>query len=450
MSDLKDKLERTITWKTGLFVALTCVLDWFWLTGTAIGLVGKWAIAAWATAVILQGLACIGYLEMATMFRDSSGGLPAYVHEAFKKYGEFPGALASWGYVIGWGAAPVAIVIFAGFFVKETILHSLNLTVFALIVLSAVYLVNYFGVNVWSKASTFIVITAFISLLVCVGNWLFPSPESVNAIGFGYSVGDVGISTFIAAVFILAWSAYASEVVLNITAEYKEPVKDSKKALSTTILIFLFGTAFVSITYMKMLPLDTILNHPYTPLLPLSEHLMGYAGQLGVTFAMVVGLFLSMNSCFIASSRVLFQMGKTGTSIKQFGYLNRHGSPAIALLGVLALNIIMIAILGEQPIAIMRAGDVGYFGTIILANISFILLRRDRPDAERGFRAPNFYVYVCGLLAIVNLVIVVVGTWEWGIFRTLIGASLLLTYLPFYFYRKKVQDRRESAEVWYR
>ncbi|NPE27978.1 APC family permease [Methanococcoides sp. SA1] len=446
MSDLKGKLEREITWKTGLFVALTCVLDWFWLTGTAIGLVGKWAIAAWVVAIVLQALGCIGYLEMATMFRDSSGGLPTYVHEAFKQYGEFPGALASWGYVIGWGAAPIAVVLFAGFFVKETILHSLNITVFALVLLLAVYLVNYFGVKAWSKASTLIIITAFISLLVCVGNWVFPSPESVNSIGFGYAVDNLGFSTFIGAVFILAWSAYSSEIVLNITAEYKDPVKDSKKALFTTILVFLFGTVFVTVTYMKMLPLDIILNDPYTPLLPLSEHLMGYAGELGVTFAMVVGLFLSMNACFIASSRVLFQMGRAGTTIKQFGHLNRYGSPAGALFGVLFLNVIMIAILGEQPIAILRAGDVGYFGTVILANISFIMLRRDRPDAERGYRAPNFYVYVCALLAIVNLVVVVVGTWQWGVVRTLIVASLLLTYLPFYFYRKKVQDKKESME----
>ncbi|WP_129596776.1 APC family permease [Methanohalophilus profundi] len=437
------KLERAITWKTGVFVALTCVLDWFWLTGTAIDMSGKWAIAAWATAVLLQGVACIGYLEMATMFRDSSGGLPTYVHEAFKKYSPLPGTISSWGYVVGWGAAPIAVVLFAGFFVRETLLPSMNPTVFAVIILLSVCLLNYFGVKVWSNASTFIVITALICLSICVGNWLFPIPESVNPVGFGYVGENPGVPTFIATVFILAWSAYSSEVVITLTAEYKNPVEDTKKALFWTILLFLFGTTFVAATYLKALPLDTILNHPYTPLLPLAEHLIGYAGKVIVTIAMVVGLFLSTNACLIAASRVLFQMGRSGTTLKQFGHLNRYGSPAGAIFGLALLNIAMITIFGDQPIAILRAGDIGYFGTIILANISFIMLRRDRPNAERGFRAPNFYVYICALLAITNLVIVTVGSWEWGLLRSLIGASLLLTCLPFYFYRTKVQDRRE-------
>ncbi|MDY0388240.1 MAG: APC family permease [Methanolobus sp.] len=445
MSDLKDKMQRAITWKTGFFLAITAVLDWFWLTGTAIGLVGKWAIAAWVTAISLQAIACVGYLEMATMFKDSSGGLPSYVHEAFKKYSTIPGALASWGYVIGWGAAPIAIVLFAGFFVKQTIYHSLNVTLFASILMIAVFVLNYFGVRSWSRASTLIIITAIISLLICLGNWIFPSPYAVNSPGFGYTVENLTLPTFISAVFILAWTSYSTEIVLTVTAEYKDPVLDSKKALIASIGAFFIGTIFVAATFLKMLPIDVILNDPYTPLLPLSEHLMGRAGELGITFAMVIGLFLGMNACFIAASRVLYQMGRDGTTIKQFGALNKYGSPSGAIFGLLLLNLLMITLFGEQPIAIIRAGDVGYFGTVILANISFVLLRRNKPDAERLYRAPEYFVYVMALLAVINFIIVSVGSLEWGLLRTAIGVSLLFSYVPLYYYRKKVQDKKSAV-----
>lgn len=439
---IKKSLERKITWKTGFFVTLTCVLDWFWLTGSTIQTVGKWAVPAWIIAVILQGLACVAYLEMASMFKDTSGGLPTYVHQAFKKYGELPGAIASWGYVLGWGAAPVAVVLFAGYFVQQAILPELNTTLFAVSMLFIVYGVNFFGVKVWSKATTLILITAFISLIVCMGVWFVPIPASQMAIGFGYVAETSNLVTFIGAIYIVAWTAYSSEAVLTLMAEYKDPVNDAKKALIVTVAAFLIGTVFVTLTYMRALSIESIVNEPFTQLLPLANLVAGHVGELAVMFAMVLGLLLSMNACFIASSRVLFQMGRDGTCLKQFGAINRYSSPHMALLLILGLNVFMITALGEQPLAIVRAGDVGYFATIILANVSAFMLRRQMPDAERPFRAPDFFIYLSLFIAGINIILVTVGNWSWGLYRTMVGVSLLLTILPLYYYRKLVQDKR--------
>lgn len=423
------------------------MLDWDWLTATAIGRIGTWAISAWYIAILLQGIACVSYLEMASMFKDTSGSLPVFVHNAFKKYGEFPGALASWGYVIGWGAAPIALVIFAGYFVQETLFPSLNITYFATVVLLAVFLINYLGVDVWSRVSSLISVTVIISLVVCIGTWFLPPSSLENAAGFAYAGESPDLFSFIGIVYILAWSAYSSENVFSLTAEYKDPVKDTKKALITTIAYFILGTTFVTLTYMHTLSVNTMLENPYTPLLPLSSMLAGHRGEFVVMCAMVLGLVLNMNSCFIAASRVLYQNGKEGTNLKQFGYLNKHNSPHAALFFIFLLNLFMVIMFGEEPIAILRAGDVGYFVTVILANLSAFMLRRQMPDAERPYRAPDIFIYLSLGIAGINFILVTVGIWSWGITRVLISLSLLLTFLPLYYYRKLVQDKREKPNL---
>ena len=445
-----ESLQRKINWKVGVYITLIVVLDWFWLTGTAIGEIGVWTIAAWAAVVIIQGLACISFLEMATMFKDSAGGLPTYVNHAFKKYGDFPGSIAAWGYILGWGAAPVALLMFAGYFVKETVMPSLNVTIFAVVVLAAIYIINYFGTDIWSKVSTFILVTAAVSLVACIGNWFIPVSSSSSVIGFGYIGENLNFTGFLGTMFIVAWSAYCIEGVLTLVAEYKDPIKDSKKALSVSVIVYLVGTIFVTVTYLKIIPLETILENPYTPLLPLAERFAGHLGEIAVMFAMVTGLMMSVNACFVSSSRVLYQSSIDGNNLKQFGSLNRYNSPYAALLLIFALNFGMIVLLGEEPVSILRAGNVGYFLTVILANVSAYLLRKEMPDAERPYKAPDFFIYLSLVIAGINFLMVTIGGLSWGIVNMLVGLGLLLTYLPLYLYRKKVQDRKESIGVQYK
>ena len=89
--------------------------------------------------------------------------------------------------------------------------------------------------------------------------------------------------------------------------------------------------------------------------------------------------------------------------------------------------------------------------------VGYYLLRRYRPDMKRPFRLPEFFKYIALVLAVGYFVIWLYG----GIVEAslpnaflgnndtkiyyLIGWIILVSYLPIYWYRVKVEDPKHAA-----
>ncbi|OZB79862.1 amino acid permease, partial [Microbacterium sp. 13-71-7] len=127
-----------------------------------------------------------------------------------------------------------------------------------------------------------------------------------------------------------------------------------------------------------------------------------------MVLCLIASLVLVMLTSVADSSRVLFNMGKEGVTVRAVGKLDRRGIPMRALNVMLVLNIVLLVVL-QQPLAIIVTGNLGYVLTHVLAVSGFALLRKDRPNAARPIRLPNFLVPVSIALAVLLAVIVVVG-----------------------------------------
>ncbi|WP_048140296.1 MULTISPECIES: APC family permease [unclassified Methanosarcina] len=442
----KPVLRRAVTWKIGMFMVATGILDWTYLSGPAVSMVGKWAPLAWIITVGIMAISCFIYLEMALMFKDSAGGLAMYVMEGYKKRSPIPGAISEWGYVMGWGLAVAAIATFAGYFIQFFI-PEFDIVLGAIAIVVACYVLNCRGIEASGKAQSLMVpliITTVALLIGSFGKLPVLSPD-FSVVDFNQP-GANHLMTFLGACYLVAWSAFALECVLTLTAEYKDPVKDTKKAVAYSAILMMLMTVAICLAMTWYLPLDVVLNDPFTPLLPLAEAVFGSAFTKIFGVLLIIGLMNGVNMCYVASSRVLFESSKLGYMPKWFMKLNEKQAPSTSLLFIMLLNSGLIISAGESPVFMVVAGSIGYFITVILSNFSIYFMRKDFPDLPRPYRVPDYMVYVSILIGIINMIFLVVGSMSYGWKNVLTGILVLLLVFPLYWYRTKVEDPKEVAQ----
>ncbi|MDY0388239.1 MAG: APC family permease [Methanolobus sp.] len=445
MSENGTGLRRGASWTLGVFVVITGILDWIYLSGPAIEMVGKWAPLAWLVTVGVMALSCYIFLEMAIMHKDKAGGMATYVIEAYKKRSKIPGLLAMWGYVTSWGSAVAAIAVFAGYFVQYLI-PDFNITLGAIVIVIGSFLMCLLKVELVDKIQSLILPAIIASIAVIIGGW---ATQPVLTPDFSQIVINTSTThplvTFIGACLLLSWSAYALEAVLTVTAEYKDPVRDTKMSVYVASAIFIVMTVGICASLIYLLPLEIVLNDPFTPLLPLADAVFGSAFAYILAIIFVVGLIVGVNATFIASSRVLYQAASLGYIPRFFGKLNKNQAPVGALVAVLIANLILILSVGEAPVFMVIAGTIGYFITVILANFAIYFMRKDFPDAKREFRIPDFLVPVSIGLGIINIIFLVLGSLAYTATNIIVGILFLLSVFPFYWYRTKVEDKKYSS-----
>jgi amino acid transporter len=108
-------------------------------------------------------------------------------------------------------------------------------------------------------------------------------------------------------------------------------------------------------------------------------------------------------------------------------------------------------------VEIYTFSNVGYLASFLPVLVAYYLLRRNKPNLRRPYKLPEFMKYVALALAAFYAIIYFYGgpvyaacTCSLAGRSTLvyyfIGIGTLLAYLPLYWYRKSVEDKK-TAEV---
>jgi amino acid transporter len=172
-----------------------------------------------------------------------------------------------------------------------------------------------------------------------------------------------------------------------------------------------------------------------------------------IVVLLIVALLLSTNTAMMGSSRALYQMSRDGNTFRFMGKLNRHGIPDRAMAFDVIFNLALMAfavwasggVVGVGPsVFVLAASTVGYMTALALVLFGAYLLRRDHPNAERPYRAPRGFIGLGLFLAVLNILFMVAGWWLWGWLSIVIGALIVLSSIPIYYYRTLVEDRRAA------
>ena len=457
------ELLKTLSWWDGFVVALATPGFLIASLGFSIGVLGAWgAVLVWGASMVIGSLQAWVYREPATMFPGKSGGISLYAHEGWKRYSSLVGPIVTFGYWFGWSAVLSIFGLLIGnlaqaqWFADSTWSWDLgwsNFTVaklIGIICIAAVYVANIRGIRpaVWLSYLT--------GALLCI-------PLAVVMIG-PYLTGDFnssyltldipgGWTIVLVWLYLMGWSSYATETCAVFAPEYKDPIRDTPKALASTSGFNLLVFVFLPLGVVGTLTVAQVTEGASGAyLVTAMREIVGWSSGL-LLILVIAGLLLSMNTATMDGSRALYGIAQDDMTIRGLGRLNRYRVPGNAMTVDAVLNIGLLLVF-DNTLAILAASNLGYILAHIAALTAVLLLRKDRPNWPRPIRLASPWLAVAAVLAAANALFVVVGfanfadtgyslgeSW-FGIEKELwIGVLILLVGVVLYVYRRVGQDK---------
>lgn len=454
-------IVQSIRWWDGFVIGMAIPAALFIGMGYAIGALGGWvALAMLATVATIACLQNFIYSELAGMFPRVVGGIANYANEAWRSRTTLVGPLAAFGYWFAWSSSlaiygiQIGSLIQAQWFPGQTWTINTGLTeigfphMIGLAVLVLGWVLNILGMRIamWIMYLTAAVIS--IPIFVFALAPIFSDQWSLDNMVWALSdSGFGGWETWVAWIFVLAWTVFGVEAVTSFTPEYKKRASDSRKGLRITGLVVVAVFILVPFGVGGLANRDDVNADPVSFYIGLFDKLLPGSGWI-VTICLIAGLMLLMMMTTADGGRVLQGSAEQGLTIKQIGKLNKFGMPAVAMTFDLILNIILIIFIGS-PLAVITAGIMGYILCHIFALVGFVLLRIDRPNAPRPTKLPRIWFWIAIVLAVVDLFIWVFGmananiTGYGGPREIIIATAVLLISLVLYAIRRIGQDKQK-------
>ncbi len=248
--------------------------------------------------------------------------------------------------------------------------------------------------------------------------------------------------------FIAAWSAYAFETSICFTSEFKNPGRDTVRAILYSGLLCLLLYTLVPFTFQGVLGLEGMLSPSIADGSGVGQAMAQMVGGSGfvttiMIMLMILALMLAINTAMAGSSRTLYQGAVDGWLPRYLSHVNEHGAPTRAMWTDLIFNLGILAIAcadAESFFFILAVSNCGYIIFNFLNLNAGWIHRIDNGHIKRPWRAPTILIAVGCLLSYVNAMFMGAGAkvWNpWALWAGLIAAALII---PVFCYRHYIQD----------
>ncbi|WP_263834485.1 APC family permease [Salinibacter sp.] len=381
----------------------------FVLTGLAAEIAGPAAILVFALNGVVTVLTGISYAELASAIPKSGGGY-VFVREVFSGPTSFlMGWMLSFAYMI---AGALYALGFSSNFVEFVHLYWAGLPtgpvwhiLYALTVVGLFALLNAVSTEASGGAETVVTIIKIIILLVFAGFGAFAVEGSNFEPFFARDDSSVAILKAMGLTFI-AFEGY--DLIATVTEEVENPRENIPKAifisLVATVAIYLI-VVWVAIGTLGAEKLgragETGIAEAATSFMP-TIPLLGEGAAL-IVFGAVFSTVSALNAVVIASSRVVFAMGREDQLPNPLGQISaRFGTPLAAVVVSAAVMLGSVVFLPIEQVG--RVSSLFFLVSFVVVNWSVIRLRNRRPNMRRPFEMP-FYPAIPILAIVLNLVL---------------------------------------------
>ena len=260
--------------------------------------------------------------------------------------------------------------------------------VIALIVGTAFFILNYFGVDLMAKIQNLLVIVLVLSLAMFAVFGL-PSVDLANYFSNadGLFLSD-GITGFLTATAYLGFATGGATVILGVSAECKNPTKDIPFVIivSTVGVAILYG--FVATVASGVLPVPEVANQPLT--LVAQQILPGPLYVLFIVGGAMFALATTLNSQIMSCTKPVMQSCEDGWFPTSLATLSKFKTPYKIL--IIYYIILVVPILLDLEIAQISSivQILGYVNNLILTTTA-MKLPKMFPEAweKSAFRVPT-------------------------------------------------------------
>lgn len=455
-------LLKTMHWYDGFVMALSnpgfIIANIGYTTGS-LGALG--ALAVWVGSMLIAILQNKIYTEPATMFPEHSGGIAMYAFEGWRSRFSLAGPMSAIGYWAGWSSVLAIFGLTIGNLVQaqwipnatwgvHTFIHLDTGRVIAIGLILAIWGINALGIKPvkilgYLTGGLLIIPVVMFAVVPFFLSDFHAGNLTWGLSGPGMSFGS-GVQLALVWLYLNAWSAYGIEVCATFAPEYHDTKRDTHKAMARS--------GMFALAVYALLPLATGGSFSQAeiganPLGFYVQLLNREAGSLigNVVIVLMIGSFiLGMNAASAGGARTLYGMSQKGMTVRWLGHINRHHVPNRGMYVDVVLNVLAVLFL-PTTVAVLAASNLGYVLCHVFALSGVLLLRKDRPSWPRPLRLSTPWLYVAGVLAVFNLLLLVVGavsfsiTGYGGVAQLWMGIGLLAIGCALYAYRRVVQDR---------
>ncbi|MBE6524901.1 MAG: APC family permease [Thermoplasmata archaeon] len=479
-------LVKSIDWKQGMIIAMgvpILILPGIYdIAGTAWGL----SIFIW-TISVLQGFAqnlAIG--EMAAALEMP--GIGGCAQKVFTKpnggrygFGKFIGAFTAWSYWFTWTPVIPIFTCTSVDYISKFLEYGMGMDpldstmtlclqlMFGIVVFSAIVFVGSKGLSGGAKLGLILALVAILPLLVVIAMPLLGLTvgggeltgfsidrimENLVPDGWGWTASDF---MMVFGMFAYAqWCACAWESAATYGAEYKTPGKDVPKALISAGLVCLGMYFIVPFVVYGMMDPAMIDAWGVSTLYPIAQYDFGDIGLIIALILLVAGMVMLIQTAFLGSSRTLYFMGHEGNMPKMFTYTNKNGAPLVAMFFQFAMGILFIIIIHFGSVGmILAASSFGFSFALGMGMLAYIVSKKNPrfKDLPRPYKAPRGWYYVACFLMIYQFFVLIPCLAYWcinggienGTFSVIIGAVILLIYVPVWFILQYSNGKAEES-----
>ena len=397
MSEKKLGLGSAISVCIGLIVATSCLL----LLGQGMGLAGRGFIFAMLIVVVLNVLLALSFGELHSMMPGVEGGLGQYTLVGL---GPVPSIVSNLSaYVITNLLAGAVELAMCGIVLNLTFLKQVPPVVISLIILAFLAIVNYLGVDIFSKIQNIVVVLLLGSLVIL-------GIISAFKLGTGTVIelavqtqpvvtGTKGIISLAALAF---WLFIGIEFVIPMSKNLKNPKRDVPLAMILGVLILFVVQVLMGIGMTNYVTLEQLMTTEM-PHMVFAENLLGTAGLYWMGFVTILAGVSTINTVLGSVTRILSGMAEAELMPAIFHKKNRKDTP-VAGLAVMVIIISTILITGfansSGLINILLAASCFWLTSYILVNITVLVLRKRYPNATGRNKKLVFY----GIPQIISIV----------------------------------------------
>lgn len=475
-------LQRSLSWTHAFwFAAGTPALVLFSI-GAIAATVGNVSPLVWFLSISFGFLQSFTYAEIASMYPHKSGGASVYGAIAWVRYGKLLGPISVWSNWFSWspvlaiGTGLGAGYILTLFFAPDSPVHSWEVTVLSLswlgeglrlrinstfilgwVLVLIVFAIQHRGVLKAARAQMVMAVIALLPLLIIgilpILRGDIPAANYTPFVPLAYDEAGApvpgawnmaGLTVFAGGLFIAGWSTYAFETAICYTREFKNPARDTFRAIFAAGLLCMAVFTLVPFAFQGALGLSGMLDPGIYSGMGVARAMAGIVGggawvETVIIILLIISLLLTVSMAMAGSARTLYQGSIDGWLPKYLSRVNENGAPTAAMWTDLAFN--MLLLMMSDYVFLLAIANVNYMIFIFMNLQSGWLHRIDRPNAPRPYRAPAVLLAIGALLGFVNLFLMGMGANIWGQGTLSAGILVAALIIPVFLFRHYVQDK---------
>jgi basic amino acid/polyamine antiporter, APA family len=423
---------------TGIFVIL----------GEAIGDAGPAIVLSFALAGITCAFSALSYAELASAIPVSGS---AYTY-GYATMGELVAWIIGWDLILEYAVSVAAVAVGWGQYFNDLIddLFGLSLpdalanppgeeggafNVPAVFVVLAVTALLIIGVRETARTNTIMVFTKVLIVLIFIV-LAFTGFDAGNLSPFN----PEGFDGVVTAGSLVFFAYIGFDAISTSSEEVKRPGRDLPIAIIGSLAVCTALYILVSLTASAAVPYKDIAGQEA----PLAEVLRTLGFDWGATlisFGAVVAITSVVLTILYGQTRIMFAMCRDGLMPRNFAKLDPRRQTPVRITAVFGILIACVA--AFVPLgAIAELTNIGTLFAFVIVNIGVIVLRRTRPDLDRGFRVPLVPVFpIIGALLAIFLMTYLQGATWWRF------AIWMALGLAIYFLYGRHHSRLQQGEV---